>query len=198
MELLHGNPRLELQLIVELTCGEDGPEASEICAVEHLLYNCTLPIVAWSDCANVIEAYARGEAFCTSLEHAQAIHWRRVFAKLRDHGPDAYELLTLKKIKAHTTEHNYTNYNMSFLEFCGNRHADKGAKDAAIDMSERYGFTKAVKEIECTLKDHKGLVRWIAEVSTLANQDDTRDADNTPDEDAPTRVVPIPADPNVP
>ena len=180
MSMQLGRPRLELQLNVELTCGHDGPEAAEICALEFLLRHCTLPILAWSDCANVIDAYARGKGYCTSLEHAQSMHWRRVFDKLEDHGPTARDLLTIQKVKAHTTIDNYANHNMTFTQFSGNRHADKGAKDTAIDMSVRLGYAQAVTDLEKTMKDHKGLVRWIAEVTAMANDDASRDADNVP------------------
>ena len=107
MTVLHDLPRLGLQLNVELTCGLDGPEAAEICAVELLLYHCVLPTLAWSDCLNVISSFDRGRDHCTSLEHPQALHRRRVFNKLDDHGPEAASMLTLRKVKAHT---NMTNY----------------------------------------------------------------------------------------
>ena len=103
MEVYLGRPRLALQLNVELTSGLDGPEAAEIGALEWLLQHCILPVKAWTDCQNVIDSFSKGRAHCTSLGHAQAEHWRRVFAKLDDHGPTAADLVTLVKVKAHCT-----------------------------------------------------------------------------------------------
>ena len=78
MEIRHGMPRMELRLDVALDQGLDGPEAAEISAVEYLLINCVVPIVAWSDCQNVVDAFERGIEYCTSPEHAFCVYWRRV------------------------------------------------------------------------------------------------------------------------
>ena len=176
MKTQNGLPALEAMLVVMLDNGPDGPEAAEVCAVEHALINCVLPITAWSDCGNVVDSYRRGREHCCSCNHPQAVHWRRVFAKVDDHGPQAYYDLSIKKIKAHCTEQNYMKYGMSLLEFRGNSWADKGAKDTALLQAEEMGLPQLHKEIDELEGEHKSLVRWIAECTALVNGKDMRDA----------------------
>ena len=125
MKVVNWNPVLDAMLVVQLINAIDGPEAAEISAVEYALKNGILPMHAWSDCANVVEAYRRGRRYCCSNDHPQAEHWRRVFIILDDHAVDAYNMMTISKIKAHCTELNYTSYGMSLLQFYGNKWADR-------------------------------------------------------------------------
>ena len=159
MKMVSGNPVLDAMLVVQLTNGSDGPEAAEVCAVEHALRNGILPLLAWSDCANVVDGYRRGRAYCCDAAHPQAVHWRRVCTCLDDHGPEAYEALTLCKIKAHCTEQNYVRYGMTMLQFRGNKWADKGANDAALLQAGEMGLLPIHEEIDRLEDEHKSLVR---------------------------------------
>ena len=179
MQILHGMPRMELRLDVMLASGIDGPEAAEISAVEYLLENCVLPIVAWSDCQNVVDAFERGYDYCTSPEHAYCIYWRRVFARLQDHGCPGG--LVIHKIKAHTTAANFGDYGMSFLQWQGNRNADKGALSTALLMAEELNLKGCSKEYDEIEADHRGLCLWIARITAYTNSEEHRDAVAAPE-----------------
>ena len=176
MKVVNGNPVLDALLVVQLTNGPDGPEASEVCAVEYALRNGLLPIQAWSDCANVVDSYRRGRDHCCNASNPQAEHWRRVFTILDDHGGDAYSMLTLAKIKAHCTEQNYHRYHMSKLQFFGNKWADRGANDAALLQATEMGLPEIHAVIDALESEHKSIVRWIAEATALVNDLAMRDA----------------------
>ena len=190
MEIRHGLPRMELRLDVAMDHGLDGSEAAEISAVEYLLINCVLPIVAWSDCQNVVDAFERGCSYCTSPEHAFCIYWRRVFALLEDHAcPNG---LVIQKIKAHTNATNFGDYGLSYLQWQGNRNADKGALTTAQAMAEELnlkGWAQEYTEIE---RDHVGLCKWIALITAHVNKEDSRDAVPTPVEMVSTAKNKIP------
>ena len=158
---------MELRLDVMLASGLDGPESAEISAVEFLLENCVLPMVAWSDCQNVVDAFERGYDYCTSPEHAYCIYWRRVFMRLRDHG--CPEGLVIRKIKAHTNASNYGDYGMSFLQWQGNRNADKGAISTALLMAEELNLRGCSTEYDEIEADHRGLCLWIARITAYTN-----------------------------
>ena len=183
MKIVNGTPVIDAMLVVMLTNGPDGPEAAEVCAVEHALINGILPLVAWSDCANVVEGYRRGKEYCCNVTHPQCEHWRRVFARIDDQGPQAYAMLEIRKIKAHCTEQNYARYGMSLLQFRGNKWADKGANDTALLQATELGLGRLHVLIDKLEADHKSLVRWIAECTALVNDKAMRDAVPPTDKD---------------
>ena len=191
MEMVSGRPRLQLRVDIALDDGIDGPEAAEISAVEYLLRFAVLPLLAWSDCQNVVDAFARGRDFCTSTEHPYCIYWRRVYALLDDHA--CPEGLTIRKIKAHCTVLNYARYGMSHVQWCGNRHADIGAQSTALCMAKELNLQGYVNECTKLEKDHRGLCMWIARVTALVNRPDHRDAIPAPDDytGAARRRVPV-------
>ena len=180
MEVVQDRPRLQLRVDVALDDGIDGPEAAEISAVEFLLRFAVLPLTAWSDCGNVVDAFARGRDYCISIEHPYCIYWRRVFTLLDDHGCPGG--LVIRKIKAHCTIRNFGDYGMSYVQWAGNRHADKGAQSTARCMAEELNLQGYVDECTRIDKDHKGLCLWIARVTAIVNRPDYRDAIPTPDD----------------
>ena len=180
MDMLHGRPHLQLRVDVAMNDGIDGPEAAEISAVEYLLRFAILPLLAWSDCQNVVDAFQRGRSFCTSTEHPYCIYWRRVFTLLDDHAHPGG--LTIRKIKAHCTIHNYAQYGMSHIQWCGNRHADVGAQSTALCMAKELNLQGYVDECTRIEKDHRGLCMWLARVTALVNRADYRDAIPAPDD----------------
>ena len=179
METVSDRPRLQLRMDVALDDGRDGPEAAEISAVEYLLHHCILPLVAWSDCQNVVDAFERGELFCTSPEHPYCVYWRRVFKIYNDHGCPGG--LSVQKIKAHCTASNYGSYNMSYMAWLGNRYADKGACSTARLMAAELNLAGYVEECEKIEKDHAGLCKWIARVTNMVNDAGLRDAIPNPE-----------------
>ena len=180
MEMVQERPRLQLRVDIALDDGIDGPEAAEISAVEFLLRFAVLPITAWSDCGNVVDAFSRGREYCTSIEHPFCIYWRRVYALLVDHGrPDG---LVIKKIKAHCTVRNFGHHDMTYIQWAGNRHADKGAQSTARCMAEELNLQGYVDDCTRIEKDHRGLCLWIARVTAIVNRPDWRDAIPTPDD----------------
>ena len=179
MEVHLDLPRLGLQLNVALVDGESGPEGAETAAIEHLLLNCLLPILAWSDCQNVIDSFERGELHCTAPSHPQALIWRRIFTKLRDHG-GGFDQLTLRKVKAHTNQHNFHLHGMNKVQWQGNRNADEGARTTATALADELGMATAYTECERIDKDHAGLLKWIARITALVNTAERRDAEPAP------------------
>jgi len=171
---------LDHAIIVDLTCHTDGPEGAEISAVEHLLLNCLLPITAYSDNANVVRSYAKGRAFCTAPTHPYAHIWRRVFLKLSDHTDDPTQL-TIIKVKAHISIDNIQRYNMTAAQHAGNKYADKFATERSAHLDTFYGLDVLNKSIDAIEAEHKELVKWIAKVTAIANDDATRDHDPPPE-----------------
>ena len=191
MQIQHGMPRMDLRLDVALDQGLDGPEAAEISAVEFLLRNCVLPLVAWSDCQNVVDAFERGRMYSTSPEHAYCVYWRRVHALLDDHACPGG--LVIRKVKAHTNATNFGDYGLTYLQWQGNRNADKGALTTAQHMAQELnlkGWAQERTEIEA---DHRGLCKWIALITAHVNKDSTRDAIPMPDDVARTAKNKVPS-----
>ena len=180
MQILHDMPKMELRLDVALDQGIDGSEAAEISAVEFLLRNCILPLTAWSDCQNVVDAFVRGKDYCTSPEHAFCIYWRRVFSLLADHACPGG--LVIRKIKAHTTASNFGDYGLSYLQWAGNRNADKGALSTAQLMAAELNLKGWADERDEIDADHYGLCKWIALITAHVNKDTSRDALPLPDD----------------
>ena len=110
---------------------------------------------------------------------------------LEDHGCEGG--LTLRKIKAHTTISNFGMYHMTYIQWAGNRNADKGAQTTALAMAVELNLAGYVKECDELEKSHRGLCKWIAMVTVRANTDESRDAIPTPDDVVRTskRRIPV-------
>ena len=121
---IDGTPRWVMRGI----CGE--PHASivraELQAVLQVIRVATDPVTIMVDNAFVVQGFREGKEWCTRSGTEAADIWREIWPIMEDRG----ELITVQKVKAHTSWADVVEGRVSHMNHVGNAAADKAAKEA--------------------------------------------------------------------
>ena len=122
---------------------------AELFAMIRLVQNARLPLTVFCDCDSLVQAFAKGAAYCKSGRRKAADLWRELWATIEAWSPEDQKLLKIVWTKGHANESHIKIGTSSVWQQKVNDHADfyAGMGSAwAIDADPNEQLVKEYKE----------------------------------------------------